>query len=438
MVRVSPDIPIGQRALIDYGAYATFTYLTVDDSFNDEHVLRQSDLVGYTRLNFDGANEVFVRLRATYRDFNPGDSFDGKGDDYIGQADIAYYRFDLARYLASQAGKEVDGNFTFQIGRDVVYWGNGLAIGQRLDGVILKLTKGPFQLDGIAGVTPKNTVDFEASRPGFDDNTRRGYYGLMLSGQIGTHHPYVYGLLQQDYNDARTSTLGTVSTTFGYDSYYLGAGSSGALSDHLSYSAEVVYEGGRSKSNSFVIGGPFLTPVDQTTDPISALAADLRLDYAVQGPSHTRLSTEFLLATGDDDRLQTANTFAGNAPNTVDRAYNAFSLINSGQAFSPAISNLIMLRGGVSSFPFYNVPLLRRMQVGADLFAYAKCNENGPIDETTKDGRFLGWEPDVYLNWQAASDVTVAFRYGVFFPNEDVIGNDESRQFFSTSITIGL
>lgn len=439
LVRVSPDIPVGQRAFIDYGLYTTFTYLTVDDSNNDSHALRQYDLIGYTRLNFDGAHEFFLRLRGTYRDFNNGDSFNGKGDDFYGfEPDIAYYRFDLARYLGSTSGQEINGNFIFQVGRDVVYWGNGLSLGQVLDGAMIKLSAGIFTLEGIAGVTPGNTIDFEASRPGFDDNTHRGYYGLMLSAQLGTHKPYIYGLLQQDYNDAVTTTLGTVNTTFGYDSYYLGTGSSGALTDHLSYSAEFVYEGGRSKSNSFVVSGPLLTPVEQTTDDITAMAANVRLDYAIQGPTRTRLSGEFLLASGDSNRLHTSNTFAGNLPGTGDHAFNAFSLVNTGQAFAPTVSNLIMLRGGVSSFPFQDVSILKRMQIGADVFAYAKCAQDGPIDEPTQDGRFLGWEPDFYVNWQVSSDVTLALRYGIFFPNEDVIGSDEARQFFSTSITIGL
>ena len=45
-----------------------------------------------------------------------------------------------------------------------------------------------------------------------------------------------------------------------------------------------------------------------------------------------------------------------------------------------------------------------------------------PIDEVTSDDRYLGWEPDVYINWQVTSDVTFAFRYGVFFPGTAILG----------------
>jgi hypothetical protein len=60
-----------------------------------------------------------------------------------------------------------------------------------------------------------------------------------------------------------------------------------------------------------------------------------------------------------------------------------------------------------------------------------------PIDEPTLEGRYLGWEPDVYINWQITSDVTLALRYGIFFPSSDVI-SDESRQFFFAGLTFAF
>ena len=64
------------------------------------------------------------------------------------------------------------------------------------------------------------------SRPSFDHNTRRGFYGAMLSRDLAGHKPYVYGLLQRDYNDHDTLITGPVTTRFDYNSYYLAIGSS--------------------------------------------------------------------------------------------------------------------------------------------------------------------------------------------------------------------
>jgi hypothetical protein len=155
----------------------------------------------------------------------------------------------------------------------------------------------------------------------------------------------------------------------------------------------------------------------------------------------TRISTELLLASGDNDRLNTTNTFEGNKPGTRDNAYNAFTLINTGQSFAPSVSNLLMLRAGVSTYPFADVSSLRRLQLGMDLFAYGRLSTSAPIDEPLQvdaDQRFLGWEPDFYMNWQITSDVTLAVRYGVFFPDSGAFPNSDARQFFSTSVTFAF
>ena len=82
-----------------------------------------------------------------------------------------------------------------------------------------------------------------------------------------------------------------------------------------------------------------------------------------------------------------------------------------------------------------------RVQIGTDVFVYGKTDQNAPIDEPTLNHRFLGVEPDFYVNWQVTSDVTFAARYGVFFPHEDSFlagtppGKGESRQFLFLSVT---
>ena len=47
----------------------------------------------------------------------------------------------------------------------------------------------------------------------------------------------------------------------------------------------------------------------------------------------------------------------------------------------------------------------------------------------------LGSEPDFFLNWQITSDVTLALRYGIFFPGAAIISDDKPRQFFGAGVT---
>jgi hypothetical protein len=71
-----------------------------------------------------------------------------------------------------------------------------------------------------------------------------------------------------------------------------------------------------------------------------------------------------------------------------------------------------------------------------DLFFYNKLVSDAPIDEETTGSGYLGFEPDLYINWQITSDVTIAFRYGIFFPGSGIIdAHDDTRQFFSAGVT---
>ncbi len=295
--RADESVPTNQRLLLDYGAYVTYSYLSIDDRTHDNHGLREGNLFAYLRANLDGAQEFFVRTRIGFRDFNNGDDFDSPSNyQSIGfDLDRGYYRLDLARYNAAY-GKNVlgmngsDGNVVLEGGRDLVYWANGLVMAQVIDGVMVDMSRNGLDVQLIAGVTPVRTVDFDTSRPAFYYNTKRGFFGGMVSEQVGSVRPFFYGLVQRDYNTDNNLSEGPIDTRFSYNSYYIGAGASGPLSDRLRYSVEAVYEGGKDLSNSFQlssIGG--LLPVPQTRDSIDAYAADARLDYAFAGPHQSRL-----------------------------------------------------------------------------------------------------------------------------------------------------
>jgi hypothetical protein len=150
------------------------------------------------------------------------------------------------------------------------------------------------------------------------------------------------------------------------------------------------------------------------------------------------LSGELLLASGDSDRLTTSNTFGGNSPGSNDHAFNSFGLVNTGLAFAPSASNIIVLRGGISTFPAPEINHLRKLQIGADVLVFGKLNSSGPIDESTSDERYLGFETDVFANWQIHSDVTLALRYGAFFPGSAIDADEEIRQFVYAGVTLAF
>lgn len=435
-LRANPEVPAEQRALLDYGGYLSYSFFAIDDIHAQTHILNQYDLIAYARLNIDNVHEVFVRARTGYQDWKKGESFDGEGDQTIWpRLEQAYYRFDLARALSAYKGKTTDYNVVIQGGRQFVYWGNGLVLAQYLDGGMVDLSAGPVNLHLLGGVTWGRTTDFDSSRPQFDDSTYRGFYGAMLSAQIAKHRPYVYGMIQRDYNDSPPLVLGATTTNFDYNSYYIGAGSKGSFGDRLTYGLEVVFEGGRNLSNSF--DSTALTPVPQEKTDIAAGALDYRMDYVFGDPHRSRISFETIMATGDPDRLNTTNTFGGNRPGGDDTAFNALGLLNTGLAFAPAASNLMSFRLGASTYPFTSGNL-RRLQVGSDVLLFFKFREDAPIDETTHNQHYLGWEPDIYLNWQITSDITLALRYGVFFPGSAIVSDEHPRNFVFAGITFAF
>ena len=439
-LRANTDIPAGQRYLFDYGGFVTFNYLGLDDPDGEHRVLRETDFIPYARLNIDGVHELFARGIIGWRDFNEGDDFDFRGDEPVdGDLDRGYYRFDLQRAQGAYGGGPGDFRFTFQGGRDLAYWANGLVLGRVLDGVVVTLGYDRLTFEALAGVTPVRTVDFDPTRPNFDHNTRRGFFGGMLSAEVGSHRPFVYGLYQKDWNEDDESVTGLIETEFEYDSAYIGVGSAGAIGDRLRYGVEVAYEFGKGLSNSFEIApGGALQPIDQSDDDISAWAFNVKLDYLVNDPWQTRLSTELTVASGDDDRGTTSATFNGNRAGTTDKAFNSFGLLNTGLAFAPEVSNIMAYRIGAATFPLPDHGVFRRMQVGVDVFVFGKYDEDAPIDEPTGGERYLGWETDVYLNWQITSDVTLALRYGAFYPNDDNFFTDDTRHFLFAGVTFAF
>ncbi len=443
-LQVQPDIPLDQRVYFDLGAFTSFNYVSLDDAEGNNRGLRETDLTLYARMNIDGAHDFFIRGRGFYRDFNDGDSFDSSVNGWDGHLERAVYRFDLSRYEAAYHGKQIDNNLVIAAGRDFIFWGDGLTLAIELDGVQVELSRGPVTLTALAGVTPKDSVDIDSSRPNFDDNTKRGFFGGMISTRIGDHRPYVYGLVQRDYNDSDGSTFSpddgasTITTNYDYNSFYIGIGSNGALGDRFSYGIEIVYEGGDTLSSSIAVQPTgAVVQATQERDDISAFALDAALDYLPGDERNTRFTLEAVVASGDDDRLSSTNTIGGNKAGTTDHGFNGFGLINTGVAFAPSVSNLVALRVGASTFPWPTSKRFRRLQAGTDFFVFGKFDCDAPVDEVTTDDWYLGVEPDFYINWQITSDIGLAVRYGIFFPG-DAIVEDDIRQFVYTGITFAF
>jgi hypothetical protein len=288
-LKVDTDVPAGQRALIDYGVYATFGFLAIDDPLQNTHILRQTDINAYVRINVDDAHEFYMRVLQRFTDWNTGDSFDGNDEDTVeAQFERIHYRFDLAKAREAYDGESINYNFVIQGGRQLVHWANGLALSQVLDGGSIVLSCENISLELMAGATRPSSVDFDPSRPGFAGDTHRDFYGAKLELQtLPEHRIFVYALKQHDSNhnsllitDPIPGPIGDeFGTAFEYNSHYIGIGSTGNLGDRVLYSTEFVLQGGDSNSTSVISAGGFAVPVAQTQDDIDAYAFDIKIEY---------------------------------------------------------------------------------------------------------------------------------------------------------------
>ena len=288
------------------------------------------------------------------------------------------------------------------------------------------------------------TGGFRGSPPDLNISTERGFYGVRITVPVGPATPYAYFLDQRDYNRPQPDVY-VYPTRYRYESYYAGLGIGGPVADRFAYAVEGCFEGGRGLSNSY---DPATNrPVGQAAEPIEAYAAKARLDYLPGDARRSRLSVEGIVASGDRDRVTTAGTFGGNRRGTGDHAFNGLGNSDTGLAFAGSVSNLSLVRVGGSTYPFarggpggHGGGLLAELQVGADVFVFAKTLAHAPVDEPTLNRGYVGVEPDLFLNWRPADDVTVLVRYGLFVPGSAIPAGrpDFVRQFLYTGITYAL
>lgn len=435
--RLQSDTSLGiaERSLLEYGGFLSFLFINFNDANNNHVRLNQPELTLYGRAVIDGAHSFFGRARFAYRDFSPGDSFDGHGDKWVEPfLDRFWYEFDLRNAIAAYEGRSIEGNVNIRVGRQFVDWGAGLTLSENLYAVRLGAEYGGWALEALAGVTPgdESVIDFDSSRRGYDDDTQRGLFGGKLSFTFPQGQQfYTFLLHQQDYNsdDDSRPPLGT-DVEFEYDSTYLGFGFSGSAGPNLLYLGEFVYEFGESQSDP--IRGP------QEAEDISAWAARGQLTYLLGDQHLTRFELEGIFASGDDDRIVPTNTVGGNRAGTADTAFNSLGYVNTGLAFAPSLNNLMLFRLGASSFPFNNHRSLAQLQLGGDLLLLSKMDSDAPIHEPTENDRFLGVEADLFANYRVTSDLAFTLRYGAFFPSDTIESGAHTRHFILLGVTLSF
>ncbi len=426
-VRREREAEIGDtwRGLFDWGGwYSSYVFL-FDDGVESSRTLRRNDLRLWGRARFDeGAHEFYLRVRASYLDFNSGDSYDGNDDDLDGpNLERGIYRFDLAKAVRASRGEVLDYNVVATAGRDLIFWGSGLTMASTLDHVSLQANFRGWELTGLAGKTVGSTPDFDLSRTA--TRSHRNFLGTQLRYiELERHEPFVYAIWQRDQNSEERITP---FQRYDYDSFYFGFGSTGELAQRWRYATEWVIERGHSYGD-----GEY-----RQRNDIRAWAFVNELEYLFPGPKKARASIKYLFGSGDSDRIESpTNSAGGNSRGFTDESFIGFGFQDTGLSFAPLYSNLHMWRAGGSFYPWPNDPRFSRLQLGTDWYLYHKHHRSGAVSDPTADlgSGYLGWEMDYYANWQMTSDLSWTARFGAFFPGA-AFSDETTRTFLLLGMT---
>lgn len=424
--RPDPSLSLEERSLLDAGGYLSFQAIFLQDGQNNGRTLLQPEMAVFARGSIDGAHSAFVRARVAYRDFSSGDSFDGRGDRLLEPVlDRYWYEFDLKNLREAGGDDPGSGNFNVRVGRQFIDWGSGLALSETLYAAKAVLTfDKSLRLEGLAGITPDHTIDFDTSRVDFDEKTRRTYFGgRLVYTDDSANEFYAFYLYSGDKYGTSVSRAPVVFTDAQFDntSHYLGLGANVTLDANWALGIEGIAQLGTTFSD------PIRGPQERTR--VEAGAARLNLSYLFRDANRSRIELESLFGTGDDDRFSPTDTVGGNAPGTVDRSFNSLGFANTGLAFGAGVGNLWSTRLGFSFEPFPDMGPTSGLQCGVDAFLLNKVSTRAPIDEPSTSRRFLGGELDFFINYRFSSDLALQARYGVFLPSAGIDGLHSARHF---------
>jgi hypothetical protein len=421
---------INERLTLDVGGSFRFGLASLDEPSGSSRTLRQYETNLYVLSKFDGGHTFFGNLRFLYNDWNTGDSRDSDGL-FFPYGNRYWYELDTRALSMYQTGVADDVNLNIRVGRQFINWNSGLAFSNDMYAFLGSISYEQFKFTGLFGQTARSGLyDFDVSRPEYDQNTDRVYWGLKLEANLMPEfQPFVSYLVQRDHNDDETVRTFFGDIDFNYDSEYLSFGAAGTIGPQLTYAIEAVHETGHTLS-TFGFNFANFTPEPQTRNPIDAWAGSLTAAWAFRNDTNALVDMTLAMGTGDGNRIVSNGTIGGDALHSTDRAFNSLGYINTGLALAPQIANLRMLRIGGSTAINIDPQRPNTLRGGVDVFFLQKNNKEYVSSVPTTNKRNLGWEMDWKLDWQLMSDVTFNFRYGVFFPGDGLPeGIDDIRHF---------
>ncbi len=435
------DAPVEKRALLDWGGWFRSSYWGLDekvdrdfDGRNDVfRGLREQEFRLWGFFSIDQVHNFYGRMKLDYLDWNHSSSYNNRDNDWQGpNLERGWYDFRLSRYRAAYGIAQTDYDLGVRVGRQYVEFGTGLALSVPLDAILVTGYYRNWQLTGLGALSIPSSYNVDHS---FPDNSKesRCYWGVELRyrGWID-HQPFVYYFEQADKDAGSVRTYAGNDQSFGYDSRYVGMGSTGRFfHKDMLYICEIVGEFGKS----------YAWPGVDERQNIHAWAFDAELRYLLRDTRLTQFELEYLLASGDSDRtFSPTNTIGGNKPHSVDHGFVGWGFRDTGLTMAPKLSNLGMIRMGASTFPMNHLKRFQNLKVGTNLYLFHKQQSEGAVSDNLSSYRsdsYLGSEMDLYADWRLTSDLSWMIRYGLFLPG-DAFSQESPRHLVYTGVTLSF
>jgi len=435
------EVPTEKRALLDWGGWFRSSYWGLDEKVDRDfdgrkdvfRGLREQELRLWGFFNIDQVHNFYGRMKLDYLDWNNSSSYNNNESDWQGpNLDRGWYDFRLSRYRAAYGIAQTDYDLGLRVGRQYVEFGTGLALSVPLDAILLTGYYRDWQLTALGALSIPSSYNIDRSFSG-NSKESRCYWGIELRyrGWID-HQPFVYYFEQADKDAGSVRTFVNNQQSFGYDSRYVGLGSTGRFfHKDLLYICEVVGEFGKS----------YAWPGVDERQNIHAWAFDTELRYLLRDARLTQFELEYLLASGDSDRTSSpTNTIGGNKPHSVDHSFVGWGFRDTGLTMAPRPSNLGMIRLGASTFPMNNLKQFQGFKVGTNLYLFHKQQGEGAVSDNLSSDHpssYLGSEMDLYADWRLTSDLSWMVRYGLFLPG-DAFSQGSARHLLYTGVTLSF